>query len=463
MWAPFGGPYVFPRRFSPEPKKEHSLTAAQAVVVLPSSAEEVSAAVRFANAHSLRFAVRGGGHSTAGASSAQDGMVIDLGLLRAVAVDPAARTVRFGGGCLWADVDAACWAHGLATPGGTVSHTGVGGLILGGGFGFLSSKHGLTIDALVAVDLVLADGSRVTADAERHPDLFWAARGAGAAFAVATSFTSRVFPQGRAWAGPLLFPPARVAEVVAATNEVLAGPPAGTGITAGIGFIFSPPPERHPVLAVVSFYDGPRAEAEEVFAPLLRLGPLAVLAEEVDYPVVNTLANAQFEHGARYQFGAANIRYPMDAAVVQAAADAWYAGVEEMSADSTIGEDMRGAFVLFEGVPNAKIREVAPDATAFANRGEYFNVALGTKSTDPKNDGVLRAFRRRVAAIIRDGGGFAGDEVGGRGVGQYNNYVEESMSAETAFGGNARRLMELKAKYDPLNRFDKSWRLAPVE
>jgi len=427
---------------------------------MPSTTEEVSAAVKFANAHSVRFTVCGGGHSTAGASSIKDGLVIDLRLMRSVSVDPTARTVTYGGGCLWSDVDDACWAHKLATPGGTVSHTGVGGLVLGGGFGFLSTKHGLTIDNLLSVELVLADGSVVTASETEHPDLFWAVRGAGASFGIATRFTSRVHPQGNAWAGPLLFPSTRVAEVVAAVNEALDAQPAGTGIVAGLAFTYSPPPDLHRVLAVIAFFDGPQAEGEKAFAPLLELGPLAVLAQEVPYPVVNTLANPQFEHGPRYQFGAANIKYPMDATVVDAAADAWYSGVEAMSADPAVGEDLRGAFVIFEGVPNAKIREVAPDATACANRGEYFNVAVGTKSVDPKNDELLRAFRRRVAAIIRDGAGVVGDTVGSKGVGQYNNYVEESMSAETAFGGNAKRVKELKAKYDPQNRFDKPWRLS---
>jgi FAD/FMN-containing dehydrogenase len=425
---------------------------------MPTSTDEVSQVITFANAHSLPFTVCCGGHSTAGASAAgPDGLVVDLRRMRSVSVDGAAGTVTFGGGCLWSDVDAALWPRGLATIGGTVAHTGVGGLVLGGGFGFLTPVHGLTIDVLLGVEVVLADGSVVVASETENADLFWAIRGAGTSFGVVTSFTSRVFPQGNVWAGPLVFPPTRIAEVVSAVNEVLAAHP--TKAVAVPSFFYSPPPDRQPVLMVICFFNGDQAAGEAAFAPLLKLGPLAAMAKEVPYPVVNTLANEAVPHGPRYAFGAANVRFPMDAAVVQAAADVWYPGIAEMSADTALEDDFRGSFVMFEGVPNAKVREVAPGVMAFANRGEYYNVAVGMQWSNEKNDERVRDFRRKVAALIREKG-FKGDETGGKGVGQYNNYIEEGISAEGAFGGNAKRLKELKAKFDPENRFDKLWRLA---
>ncbi len=161
----------------------------QAAVVRPKTASEASAAIRFANANGLRFVIRGGGHNPSGESSAPtpEAIVLDLSLLRSVAVDAEALTVTFGGGCLWSDVDNALWEHGLATVGGTVSHTGVGGLILGGGYGLLTGQRGMAVDVLLSCEVVLANGDIVTASETEHPDLFWALRGAGTSFGAVTS------------------------------------------------------------------------------------------------------------------------------------------------------------------------------------------------------------------------------------------------------------------------------------
>lgn len=177
----------------------------QAVVIRATSPEEVSTAIRFATAHKVPLTARGGGHSTSGASSSDGGMVVDLTRMRNVSVDPAARTVTYEGGCLFGDVDSALAAHGLATVGGLYNQTGVGRLVLGGGHGFLTARHGLAIDNLVSVEMILADGSIVEVSETQRPDLFWAVRGAGAQFGIVTRFTSRAHPQGDVWGGALLF------------------------------------------------------------------------------------------------------------------------------------------------------------------------------------------------------------------------------------------------------------------
>lgn len=162
----------------------HAAIKPAGVVVQPGTAEEVSTAVTYATANKISLVIMGGSHSTSGSSSSDGGMVIDLRRMNSVKVDTGAKTVAFGGGCKWKEVDEECAEHGLATVGGTVNHTGVGGLTLGGGYGWLSSKHGLTIDNLVGVELVLADGRIVNASDSENQDLFWAVRGAGQNFGV---------------------------------------------------------------------------------------------------------------------------------------------------------------------------------------------------------------------------------------------------------------------------------------
>jgi FAD/FMN-containing dehydrogenase len=175
--------------------RHHADCLVQGVVVYPTSAEDVSKAILFGVANNLELAVKGGGHATSGSSSTDGGLCIDLDKMRGVSVDTEKKTVTAQGGAWWEDVDAAATKYGLACVGGTVSHTGIGGLTLGGGYGFLSGEHGLVVDNLLEVEYVLADGTIVTASEKENQDLFWAARGAGAGFGVATRFTYRAHDQ----------------------------------------------------------------------------------------------------------------------------------------------------------------------------------------------------------------------------------------------------------------------------
>ena len=196
-----------------------------ALIARCASLGDVSRAIAFARDHDLPLAIRGGGHNGAGLGTVDDGVVIDLSLLKDIQVDPAARTVRVGGGCTWGEVDQATGEHGLATPSGIISTTGVGGLTLGGGLGHLTRKCGLAIDNLLEAELVLASGERVRANAEEHPDLFWAIRGGGGNFGVVTSFLFRLHEVGTVIAGPTFWPVELGAEVLSAYREFLPAAP----------------------------------------------------------------------------------------------------------------------------------------------------------------------------------------------------------------------------------------------
>src|SRR5258707_2210270 len=200
---------------------------------------DVMAAVNFAREQQLRLAVRGGGHNGPGLGTVDDGLVIDLAHMKGVRVDPVNRTARVAGGALWGEVDHATHPFGLATPSGFVSSTGVGGLTLGGGIGYLSRTLGLTIDNLLEVDMVLADGSFVTANADQHPDLFWAVRGGGGNFGVVTSFLFQLHPISTAYGGPIFWPLKQAADVMKFWRDFILNAP--EGINGWFRFVTRPP------------------------------------------------------------------------------------------------------------------------------------------------------------------------------------------------------------------------------
>ena len=225
---------------------------------------QVSAALAFARARGLRVAVRGGGHSVAGASLVEDGLVIDVRGLRELVVDPERRVVRVGGGLTWGEVDAATQEHGLATVGGRVSSTGVAGLTLGGGSGWLERKHGLTVDNMLAVELITADGEPIRASADEHPELFWALRGGGGNFGVVTAIELRLHPVGpEVMAGLAVFPRARAAELLRRFRDVMVDAPD----ELSLAFVFltrdgATPSGGPPAVAIAGMHAGSLEDAE---------------------------------------------------------------------------------------------------------------------------------------------------------------------------------------------------------
>jgi len=245
-----------------------------ALIAYCASRDDVAAAIRFAREHDLTIAVRGGGHNGGGLGSVDEGVVIDLSPLKAVSVDPATGAVRVGGGCVWGEVDAATGPHNLAVPTGIISSTGVGGLTLGGGHGYLARRHGLTIDNLLSAEMVLADGSQVTASATENPDLFWAIRGGGGNFGVVTEFTFQAHPLETIVGGPTFWALEDSDELLALYREWL--PSAPRNVSGFFNWHTIPPAEPFPeelhmrlVCGIVWCIDASDEDADKAMEPFL--------------------------------------------------------------------------------------------------------------------------------------------------------------------------------------------------
>src|SRR5207248_6276622 len=276
------------------------------VIVRCSGADDVARTIAFARSQDARIAVRGGGHNGGGLGVVDDGVVIDLGAISDVAVDPDSDTVSVGGGCTWAQVDQATSEHGRATPSGIISTTGVGGLTLGGGLGHLTRRFGLTVDSLISADVVLADGSRVRASAEEHPDLFWALRGGGGNFGVVTSFEFRTHPVGEAvMAGPTFWPVEQTPEVLAFYREFL--PAAPRAVNGFFAEMTVPPVDLFPaelhmrkVCAVMWCVVGSESEATKLLAPVHEVGsPLLHGVAPTPHPQLQSLFDGLYPKGVQ--------------------------------------------------------------------------------------------------------------------------------------------------------------------
>src|SRR5215210_1089844 len=285
--------------------------------------DDVAKTVAFARDHDLIVAIRGGGHNGAGLGTCDDGVVIDLSLLRDVDVDPQARTVRVGGGCTWGEVDRATGEHGLATPSGIISTTGVGGLTLGGGLGHLARKYGLTIDNLLEAELVLANGERVMASADDNPDLYWAIRGGGGNFGVVTSFLFRLHEVGTVIGGPTFWPVELGAEVLSAYRDFL--PAAPRELNGFFAFHTVPPGPPFPeeihmrkVCGVVWCYAGAdEAAAAAAMAPLLDALPEPLMhgVQAMPYPALQGAFDGLYPAGEQWYWRADFVREISDEAI----------------------------------------------------------------------------------------------------------------------------------------------------
>ncbi len=277
-----------------------------AVIIQCADVADVISAVNFGRTEQLAVAIRGGGHNGPGFGTCDGGLVIDLSPMHGVHVDPAKRTVRVEGGCLWADVDHATHAFGLAVPCGFLSTTGVGGLTLGGGVGYLTRQYGLTIDNLLGVDLVLADGSFVTANAEENADLFWAVRGGGGNFGVVTSFLFQAHPVSTVYAGPMIWPLEMATDLLHFWLDFIKDAP--DEINGWFGFITVPPAAPFPaeyhmkkMCAIVWCYTGDLAEAEAVFQPIRQFGPPTIdFAGPIPFPMLQSMFDALYPPGLQW-------------------------------------------------------------------------------------------------------------------------------------------------------------------
>ncbi|KAF2192545.1 FAD-binding domain-containing protein [Zopfia rhizophila CBS 207.26] len=432
---------------------EHCEKKAQAVVKA-TSAQEISTTLNFARTNKIPFVVRGGGHSTSGSSSIDDGFVIDLSKMRKVTVDPSAKTITAEGGTTWEDVDVEAAKYKLATVGGTVNHTGVGGLTLGGGYGYLTGRYGLTIDNLISVDIVLASGELVTASSTSHADLFWAVRGAGQNFGVVTTFTFQGHDQpDPVFAGTLVFLPDKLPQIVEYANKFHTTNDGNQALLWGFS---CPPPANAPVILTQCFYNGPEVKGKEFFADLINLGPIANMASMIPYEKLNSLLNQSAGFDGRKQFGGGAFKLPLNPAFVQSLHQDFLDFVNSH-------ERMNESLLLFETIPYKKVGEVPNEAMAFSNRGDYYNVATCFKWFDPALDREVKEFSRGLLKRASQTAGVVQDENvrSVEGVGVYGNYANNDAAASEIYGSNAKKLEELKHRYDPDNLFSRSLRLVP--
>lgn len=409
---------------------------------------DVISCVNFARDHQVPLAVRGGGHHGAGFGVWDDALVIDFGDRRSTAVDPVAGTVRADAGCIWGDVDHATGAFGLATPSGFVSSTGVAGLTLGGGTVYLTRHFGLTVDNLVSVDAVLADGSFVTADADNHPDLFWALRGGGGNFGVATSFTFRCHPVGEAGVitgGPVLYDIADTEAVFRWYRDTLPDMP--DELNGWIGVLQVPSAAPFPeelwatkACGIVWCYSGPRDRADEVLAPVRNFGsPVLMGLQEMPYPVLQSAFDALLPAGLQWY---------------------WKADIYEEITDEAIalhreyGEAIPSPLSTMHLYPiSGAAARVPEDATAFAFRRGGWNGVIGGIDPDPANLAAVTDWARRYWE------GLHPSSAGGAYVNMMMDEGHERVRA--AYGGNYDRLVEIKRRYDPQNLFRINQNIAP--
>ncbi|HEU0287107.1 MAG TPA: FAD-binding oxidoreductase [Nocardioidaceae bacterium] len=415
-----------------------------------SGTADVAAAVRFARDHDLEIAVRGGGHNVAGTAVCDDGIVIDLSAMQEVLVDPSSRTARVQGGALWADVDHETQAHGLATTGGIVGHTGVAGLTLGGGIGFLMRRHGLAVDNLLAAEVVTADGSIVRASADEHPDLFWALRGGGGNFGVVTSFRFALHPVGpTVVAGPVFWAANDTADVLRFYRDFVAEAPDELGTVVRLGTVpplpaFSEELHWRPAIAVDCCYAGAVEDGERAIRALRRLGtPLVDLIAPTPYADHQCALDDTFRHGWHYYWKATDLDGLSDGAIAVIADHAYAA------------RSPRSYAAMFH--LGGAVARIPRDATAYAGRDVDHNIIIdGVWLPDESGE--------RAAAETTWVRGFLEALEPHRARSVYVNFLDsdETDRVREAYGDDIyRRLAEVKAKYDPENAFHHNRNIQP--
>jgi FAD/FMN-containing dehydrogenase len=408
---------------------------------------DVVAAVRFAREHDLEIAIRGGGHNVAGTAVCDGGIVIDLSAMRAVRVDPAGRRAWVQGGALWGDVDHETQAHGLATPGGIVSHTGVAGLTLGGGIGWLMRKHGLTIDNLLAAEVVTANGELLRASEQEHPELFWALRGGGGNFGVVTAFEFRLHAVGpTVLAGPIFWDASEAGEVLRFYRDFIREAPDELGTVVRFGA--APPLAAIPetlhgrkVLMVGACYAGPLEDGERRLRPLRAFRtPLLDLAGPTPYVRFQSALDSTVVHGWHYYWKSTHLPELSD--------DLVDVLVEHAFACSS----PRSYVALFH--LKGAVSRVAEGGTAFGNRRASHAMTIdgAWRPGEDFGDRDTAWARRFFAALGRFRDGVYVNFLGGD---------EDPGRVREAYGAVYERLIEVKTAYDPDNVFHHNQNIRP--
>jgi FAD/FMN-containing dehydrogenase len=410
------------------------------VIVRAAGAADVVAAVTFAREENLPLAIRGGGHSASGSSVSDGGLMLDLSLMKGIRVDPARRTARAQAGLTWAEFDAETQAFGLATTGGVVSTTGIAGLTLGGGIGWLGRTHGLSCDNVLSVDIVTADGELRTASPDENADLFWAVRGGGGNFGVVTSFDYRLHQVGPSvLAGLLVWPRSMAPDVLRAYREFTRSAPENASAYAGLGTS----PDGAPIVVVIGFHHGPTEEGNVLFAPLRRLGPpMADMLQPMPYTAAQQMLDALNPPGNRIYWKSSILR-DLDDDVLDTIVDQ----------SQSIPSPHTVALIEFYG---GAINRVGPQDTAYPLRDATYSLNAISSWTDPSQDAQNIAWARTIWDVVQP---FSPGSV-------YVNFLgvgdqgEERVRA--AYGPNYSRLATIKAKHDPTNLFRLNHNIKPA-
>jgi len=443
-WQPcFHGPLLAPSHGDYNAARQiwnGMIDRSPALIARCTSSADVAAAIRLAQSEQLPISVRGGGHGVAGNAICPDGLVIDLTSLREIEVNPVTREIIAGAGVRWREFDEASETHQLATTGGQVSHTGIAGLTLGGGLGYLMGKHGTVCDNLLSVELVTAAGEILTVSEEAHPDLFWAMRGAGANFGVVTKFRYRLHPLSGVLAGLLIHPRARAAEFIDFYREFLSNTPDELYTTLA----FLNTPDGTPIVGVIAVYSGHMREGERILAPLRAFGsPLADLIRPMRYTEAQRLVDDSVPIGNRYYW-----KSSFTHTANKELADILHCGADAMPSP-------RSMILLFE--MKGAIHRVPRDAMAFDHRDANFEMSIIAEWTDPPDDAANIAWARDLWAATQP-------------VVMPSAYANHLTADETpervvaAYGASKyERLAALKALYDPTNFFHMNHNIPPAK
>ena len=415
------------------------------LIVEAANVADVMIAVTFARQHGLDLAVRGGAHSVPGFGTCDGGMVLSLERMRGIRVDPENRLARAEGGCTWADLNHATAGFGLATTGGIVSTTGIAGLTLGGGFGFLARRFGLACDNLLSADVVTADGDFLACNDSRHPELFWAIRGGGGNFGVVTSFEYRLHAVSDILGGPTFYP--LDADVMRHYQAWIAAAPEALG--AILGITLGPPlpclPEAwhgQPVIVVLTCWSGPPAEDTAVREQLAQLGPvLGQTVQRMPYPAINTLFDELLPAGLHHYWKGCFSRGLNDEAI------------EEHIEHGARTPCLESAMLLFP--LDGACQRVANDATAFAFRDASFATVIGASWPDPadseRNIAWARAYFQALKPHSEEGG--------------YVNFMsaDDAGRVRDNYRQHYARLAAIKHRHDPTNLFHLNQNIVPSD
>ena len=401
---------------------------------------DVVKAVNFVRQNDLLLAVRGGGHSFAGNAVCEGGLVIDLTRMKSIRVDPIKRTARAEPGAKWLDFDLETQAFGLATTGGTNSDTGIAGLTLGGGHGWLGGKYGLTCDNLISADIVTANGDLLHVNAAEHSDLFWGLRGGGGNFGVVTSFEYQLHEVGPLLAGMVVHPFDKAGEVLRFYRDFVKTTP--DEMTSIAGMLTGE--DGNPVIAVLLCYNGDFAEGERVLAPMRQFGsPLADTVGSLPYTVLQSMLDAATPEG-RQNYEKAHFLSQLSDGAIDALTESYGRATSPF------------CFLAIQQV-GGEMQRGAGDQAAYSQRDALFNLVIFSAWEDPGESEVHIKWARDLSAAVFP------HSTGGVYINDIGRESEEGADViQSAFGANYPRLVELKNKYDPNNLFRHNQNIRPT-